>query len=130
MTTIEFLQQFISPSCHKVDNDRAEYLKIREQSVLIKATTFYSIYKHNVFHKDARLEMRDFFHVCGQYFYYDKIICEHGTEFYYHILFNEDNEIYQLTQKVIQKKIRANAPSTLKDKLYMYEAISPNKEEL
>ena len=131
MTTTEFLHQFVNPACHKIHNSQEEYQDIKQRSVVIKATTFYQIYKHNVFGKvDARLEMRDFFHVCGQYFYYDKYICDHGTEFYYHIIFNDDNDMYKLTQKLIEKKVKANAPTTLKDVRYMYEAISPYKEEL
>ena len=125
MKTNEFLNDFISPSCHKVVHSIDEYDVVKEDAVQIKATTLYQIYKHNVYpSSDDRLTMKQFFHVCGQYLYYDKYVCDHGTEFYYYVKFNDENEMYKLTEPVIQKRITANAPDTLKDLKYIMKAVS------
>lgn len=129
MGTLEFFQSFISPSCYKIDHNTTELRMIKQiQGVLqVKATTLYQIYKHNVYEMDGRLTVRDFYRVAGQYLYYDKYVCDHGTEFYYYVVFNADNEMYQLTQGLIRKRIAANNPSTLKDLVHVVEAVS--KEE-
>lgn len=127
MTTLEFFNGFIDPACHKISHDLTEYgnIKMRADVKLIKATTFYQIYKHNVFGSDGhRLTMKEFFHICGQYLYYDKYICEHGTEFYYLVVFNKGNETYTLTADLIDQRIEANAPATLTDLVRVFEAIS------
>lgn len=130
MNTLEFFNEFVHPSCHKYEHTMPEFQKIKAlpNVMRIKATTFYQIYKHNVFGADGeRLSMRAFFHVCGQYVYYDKYICEHGTEFYYYIVFNEAHQIYTLTKSVLLRRVEASAPHTLKDLQYVVEAVS--KEE-
>jgi len=127
MTTLEFLNGYVSPVCHKVIHNLTEYASIkgRHDVKLIKATTFYQIYKHNVFGGDGhRLDMKGFFHLCAQYLYYDKYICEHGTEFYYLVVFNPDNEMYQLTADLINQRIEANGPHTLTDLITVYEAVT------
>jgi hypothetical protein len=37
--------------------------------------------------------------------------------------------MYQITKDLIEKKIKANEPSTLEDVRYMVEAVSPSLEE-
>jgi hypothetical protein len=127
MTTMEFLKGFINPACHKIEHNIAEFNVIRSNPnvVLVKATTFYQIYKHNVFGADGkRLSMREFYRICGQYFYYDKYVCDHGTEFYYYIIFNEDNEIYKLTKDIVLKRVQVNAPEKLKDLQHVVMAVT------
>ena len=126
MNTQEFLQNFINPVSHKVEHNTIEFDKIKKltEVTMIKATTFYQIYKHNVYSKEDRLPMKEFFHVCGQYFYYDKYICTHGTEFYYYVAFNSTNLIYQVTQAIINKRVWANRPDTLKDLEFIVEAVT------
>jgi hypothetical protein len=127
MTTAEFLQDFINPISHKVQHNTTEFDRIKKLSnvVMIKATTFYQIYKHNVYPSSGdRLSMKDFFHACGQYFYYDKYVCTHGTEFYYYVAFNEKNQMYQATQPIINKRVWANRPATLKDLEFIVEAVT------
>ena len=127
MTTLEFFNSYVSPTCHKISHNLTEYVSIKRRSdvKLIKATTFYQIYKHNVFGSDGhRLPMKDFFRLCGQYLYYDKYVCTHGTEFYYLVVFNSDNEMYQLTADLIDQRIEANGPQTLTDLQYIYEAVT------
>lgn len=127
MTTLEFFKEFVSPVCHKVNHNLEEFtaLKHNENVVLVKATTFYQIYKHNVFGVDGRrLTIQEFFHICGQYLYYDKYICTHGTEFYYYVIFNEGNETYQLTKDLLSKRIWSNRPELLSDLLHRVEAVS------
>lgn len=127
MTTQEFFQDFVSPSSHKILHNSTEFQTVKEHPnvVMVKATTFYQIYKHNVFGRDGRrLTMQEFFRVCGQYLYYDKYICDHGTEFYYYVIFNDKNEMYQLTKEVIGKRIWANRPHTLRDVQQVVEAVS------
>lgn len=131
MNTLEFFNGFVSPSCHKIAHNLTEYASIKsnENLHLIKATTFYQIYRHNVFGADGyRLTMKEFFRICGQYLYYDKYICEHGTEFYYLVLFNKDNEMYRMTADLIKQRIELNSPATLTDISYVYEAVT--KENL
>lgn len=127
MNTQEFLQEFINPVSHKVEHNPIEFARIKSLTKIkmIKATTFYQIYKHNVFDKsEKRLTMKQFFHVCGQYFYYDKYVCEHGTEFYYYVAFNEDHHMYQVTKAIINKRVWANRPDTLNDLKYIVEAVT------
>jgi hypothetical protein len=127
MTTHEFMQNFISPSSYKIEHDLAEYnqIKANPRVRMVKATTFYQIYKHNVFGGgEDRLSMKDFFRVASQYFYYDKYVCEHGTEFYYYIVFNEEDRMYILTKDIVEKRIQANRPELLKDLLYKVEAVT------
>lgn len=126
MTSSEFFQEFISPTSYKVNHSYDEYLSVknRPEVVLVKATTLYQIYKHNVFENEGRLTMQDFFRVCGQYFYYDKYICKHGTEFYYYVSFNKENIIYQATKKIIMTRIKANSPDTLRDTISVLEAMT------
>ena len=126
MKTLEFFKGFIHPSSHKVEHNSAEFKKIKETPtvVMVKATTLYQIYKHNVFDVDGRLSIKDFYRIAGQYLYYDKYICKHGTEFYYHVVFNESNEMYQLTKDLISKRVYANRPASLNDLVYVVEAVS------
>lgn len=127
MDTSQFLQEFMNPISHKVMHNITEFERIKRLAdiVQVKATTFYQIYKHNVYPTSGkRLGMKEFFHVCGQYFYYDKYVCDHGTEFYYYVAFNEDNQIYQATAPIINKRVWANRPETLKDLKFVIEAVS------
>jgi hypothetical protein len=82
MKTLEFFQSFINPRSHKVLHNITELDSFRQDAILVKATTLYQIYKHNVFESSGRLPMREFFQIAGQYLYYDKYVCKHGTEFY------------------------------------------------
>lgn len=118
MTTNEFMNLFIHPSSHKVEQSVEEFEKVNSDKdiKLVKATTLYSIYRHNVFNDaDGRVSMKEFFRICGQYLYYTKYVCDHGTEFYYHIVFNDDNDMYKVTKSVVDKRVHANRPETLKD---------------
>jgi len=127
METKDFLQDFISPMSHKVQHDITEFDRMKKLSeiIMIKATTFYQIYKHNVYPtEEKRLTMKEFFHVCGQYFYYDKYVCTHGTEFYYYVAFNKNNKMYQATAPIINKRVWANRPETLKDLKFIVEAVT------
>lgn len=126
MTTLEFLQEFVSPSCHKLEHGLTELNEIKSTPgvVMVKATTFYQIYKHNVFESNGRLSMQEFYQVCGQYFYYDKYVCTHGTEFYYYIVFNELNQMYKITKDIIIQRINANNPLTLQDLLHIVPAVT------
>lgn len=125
MTTLEFFNGLVSPVCHKIAHNRAEYNILRQQQpLLIKATTFYQIYKHYVFGADGqRLTLQEFYRICAQYLYYDKYVCTHGTEFYYYVVFNPERLEYQLTKDLMAKRIAANDPSTLTDLEYIMEAV-------
>lgn len=123
MDTFKFLNEFVSPVCHKRVHSWEEMNAIPDP-LLVKATTFYQLYQHNVFEGDDRLSLRQFFRVCSQYFYYDKMVCEHGTEFYYYVVFNEDNEMYKLTKDIVRSRVKANAPDTLTDLSYIIEAVT------
>ena len=124
MKTDAFFQNFISPRCHKVEHNVTELDSFRDKAVLVKATALYQIYKHNVFETSGRLSIRDFYQVAGQYLYYDKYVCEHGTEFYYYVIFNDKNEMYKLTKSLLEKRIHANRPETLKDLIKIYHAVT------
>lgn len=124
MKTLDFFVKFINPDCHKIEHNVEELDSMRDNAVLVKATTLYQIYKHNVFDTDGRLMIKDFFQIAGQYLYYDKYICRHGTEFYYYVIFNENNPTYLLTKELLSKRIYANRPGTLKDLVRVYPAVS------
>jgi hypothetical protein len=125
MNTLEFLNQFVNIVCHKIHHNLDEFDSIatRKDVLLIKATTFYYIYKHNVF-GDERLSMREFFRVCGQYLYYDKYVCTHGTEYFYYVVFNKDHPMYQLTADIITKRVEADGPELLTDLLRIVRAVT------
>lgn len=124
-----FFSEFIDHRSYKLQHtlEELEVLKQVPGVVLVKATTLYQIYKHNVFESEARLDMREFFRIAGQYFYYDKYVCEHGTEFYYYIVFNEEDVRYALTKPIVDARVKANEPDTLDDLLYIIPAVT--KEE-
>lgn len=125
MTTQEFFTAFLDHRCHKVAHSHREYDKVQglDGIQLVKATTLFRIYKHNVYPTDGRLSMKQFFLVAGQYLYYDKYICEHGTEFYYYVRFNSDNPMYAATAPVVQKRIERNSPEYLKDLIKVQKAM-------
>lgn len=125
MTTIEFFTEFMSSLSYKVLHNFEEYhtLKNNHVVVMVKATTFYQIYKHTVF-DDERLTMKEFFRVCGQYFYYDKYVCTHGTEYYYYVAFNGANKMFESTEGIVMTRVKANSPATLRDVLHVVEAFS------
>jgi hypothetical protein len=116
MNTHDFFHSVLDPRYFKNAATLTEYESLKNYT-LVKATTLYDIYRHMVFGSDARLTMKDFFRVCAQYLYYDKYICDHGTEFYYYIGFQE-HEIVTLMRPIIDKRIISNAPDTLKDIQY------------
>jgi hypothetical protein len=124
MTTYEFFNGFVDPICHKVEHDTPEMQSVRIHPglLMIKATTFYQIYKHNVFGTDDRLSLQDFFRVAGQYLYYDKYVCKHGTEFYYLVVLNPQNRMVALTKNLIESRVRANRPETLSDLVHVLTA--------
>lgn len=124
MNTIEFFNTFISPRCHKVEHTFEELQTFKDDAVLVKATTLYQIYQHNVFEVDGRLSMRDFYRIAAQYLYYDKYICTHGTEFYYYVVFNTENLTFQLTEELTLRRVEANAPDTLDDIEYVVHATT------
>jgi hypothetical protein len=124
MKTLEFFQSFINPRSHKVLHNITELDSFRQDAILVKATTLYQIYKHNVFESSGRLPMREFFQIAGQYLYYDKYVCKHGTEFYYYVIFNEKNPMYQLTKSLLQRRIYANRPEALKDLIKIVHAVT------
>lgn len=123
MNTNEFFNEFIGLSAHKINHTLTEYHNILPRAALVKATTLYQIYKHNVYTTDGRLTLKDFFRVAGQYLYYDKYVCDHGTEFYYLVIWNEEHPIYRATAELIVKRVEANAPSTLLDFKYKEERL-------
>ena len=127
MTTQEFMSGYINPVSHKVEHSYDEYnlIKNNPDAAQVKATTLYQIYKHNVFGDvDDRLTMKDFFRVASQYFYYDKYVCEHGTEFYYYVVFNKEDRMYILTKDIVEKRVEANRPELLKDLIHKVEAMT------
>lgn len=128
MKTLEFFQSFIHPRSHKVLHNITELDGFRNDAILVKATTLYQIYKHNVFESSGRLPMREFFQIAGQYLYYDKYVCKHGTEFYYYVIFNEKNAMYQLTKSLLQKRIHANRPEALKDLIKIIRAVTKGEQ--
>lgn len=126
MTTAEFFNNLIDSRSHKVLHNLAEYddVKALPGVKLVKATTLYQIYKHSIFESEGRLSMGEFYKLCGQYLYYDKYVCDHGTEFYYYILFSSSNTYYKDAASVINKRVYANRPETLDDVKQIIEAVT------
>lgn len=125
MRTDQFFMKFVDTRCHKVAHSEREYDKIKDlpNVMMVKATTLYQIYKHNVYPNEGRLRMKQFFLAAGQYFYYDKYFCDHGTEFYYYVKFNEDNDVYKATKPLIAQKVKRNSPEFLKDLKSIMKAV-------
>ena len=121
MTTHSFFNEMISLRAHKLDHSLEEYGRILPHATLVKATTLYQLYKHNVYTTDGRLSLKEFFRVAGQYLYYDKYVCDHGTEYYYLVIWNKEHPIYQATEDLIVRRTEANAPETLTDFRYKEE---------
>ena len=75
----------IDQSCVKRYFNRSEYKRIKRESVRVISTDLYREFGAGSTYQEFYAEMK-------QYFYYDKYICDHGTEFVYYIKFKDARE--------------------------------------
>lgn len=79
--SLNVLCSLIKPTCIKRTFRRDEYERIKSTSQLVNATTLYRWYVQmggTDTYKQFRMSVKDVL-------YYDKYVCEHGIEFYYHV---------------------------------------------
>lgn len=72
----------IDPACLKQSYTVDEYERVKDISIRINSTDLYKEYGGN-------LSYREFYAMLKQHLYYDKLICEHGIEFYYYVKFKK-----------------------------------------
>lgn len=75
----------IDPSCYKRYFNKSEYKRIKRSSIRVNATELYAMFGQGMTYPEFRTLLKE-------HFYYDKYVCEHGTEFYYYIAFKEPHE--------------------------------------
>lgn len=123
MTMNQFLGDFIDPWCWKQTQDKEEYKErvAAPNCVCVRAPFLYDLYK--AITGDNDMDRGEFYQTMKLYFYYDKYECTHGTEYYYYIMFNENNETYQIIQPLLTLFINSFAPVTLTDVRRKYEAV-------
>jgi hypothetical protein len=111
----EFFDNFISHAVHKTSPSREEYGTV-QNSILVKATTLYDFYKRYA-HVcgETPVPIRTFYQVARTYLYYDKYVCDHGTEFYYYVVFSDTNHVYNMLKTSITKRVAVEHPSRLQD---------------
>lgn len=77
----------IDPTCLKRYFTRSEYKRIKKKAIRVNSTDLYEEF-------GGGMSYVEFYTTLKQYLYYDKYICEHGTEFYYYVIFNEPRKEY------------------------------------
>ena len=75
----------IDPTCLKRYFNRSEYKRIKKDSIRVNSTDLYAEFGEGMTYKE-------FYTMLKQHLYYDKYVCDHGTEFYYYIKFKEERE--------------------------------------
>lgn len=115
--SMEFFNDFISQTVHKTSPSVEEYSVVRDMdTVLVKATTLYDFYRRYAYMCSVTpVPLRTFYQIARTYLYYDKFICDHGTEFYYYVVFNEASTIYNLLKTTITRRVGVEDPSNLHD---------------
>ena len=76
------LLKLVDPSCLKYMYDYDEYRQVRSNSTMINFTTLYMFYTTTT---STPISYQEFYNHLKNYFYYDKYICKHGTEFIYYV---------------------------------------------
>ena len=89
----------IDPACLKRYFTKSEYKRIKKIAIRVNSTDLYEEFGGSMTYKD-------FYTMLKQYLYYDKIVCDHGIEFYYYVKFNDPRE-EQIKYKDIQYTIQA-----------------------
>lgn len=72
----------IDPTCLKRSFTKSEYERIKNDSIRVNSTDLYKEYGHGITYQE-------FYTMLKQHLYYDKWVCEHGTEFYYYVKFKK-----------------------------------------
>lgn len=75
----------IDPACLKRYFTKSEYKRIKKQAIRVNSTDLYKEFGHDMTYEE-------FYTLLKKHLYYDKYICDHGTEFYYYLIFNEPRE--------------------------------------
>lgn len=71
----------IDPTCLKRYFNKSEYKRIKRSAIRVNSTELYKEFGGGMTYKE-------FYTMLKEHLYYDKLVCEHGTEFYYYIKFN------------------------------------------
>lgn len=75
----------IDPACLKKYYTKSEYKRIQKIAIRVNSTDLYAEFGQGV-------SYQEFYRTLKQHLYYDKHICEHGTEFYYYVKFSVPRE--------------------------------------
>lgn len=84
--SLKNLCSMISPVCYKRQFTKEEYERIKGVAVRARATDLYGIYRCLT---DTPMPYKEFYRELKELFYYDKYVCEHGTEFMYLVVFTK-----------------------------------------
>lgn len=123
----DFFNHFLSSSAHKTAPAVEEYKKVQDlhDVVQVKITTLYDLYKRYAnLHNVTPVPIKAFYQLARIYMYYDKYVCDHGTEFYYYVVFNQDNHIYRAMAAAVSKRIAVEHPDTIGDLQYAIKAFN------
>ena len=89
----------IDPSCLKRYFNVSEYKRIKKIAIRVNSTDLYEEFGRD-------MSYQDFYKMLKEHLYYDKYICDHGTEFYYYVRF-KDGRSENIRHKDVQKIIDA-----------------------
>lgn len=85
----------VKPECLKTTYAQDEYDRIKKTCTYVNATFLYRLY-------DGELSYQEFYKKLKDFFYYDKFICKHGTEFLYLISFKDLTFVAPVYTDVLQ----------------------------
>jgi hypothetical protein len=73
----------IDPMCTKRTYTKEEYQYVKSISIRINATDLYRMYGKGMPYREFYLKLKSML-------YYDKYVCEHGTEYCYYVKMNNN----------------------------------------
>lgn len=77
----------IDPTCLKRYFSKSEYKRIKKSAIRVNSTDLYEEF-------GGTMSYKEFYTMLKEHLYYDKLICEHGIEFYYYVKFSIPREEY------------------------------------
>ena len=86
----------IDPACLKHSFTADEYERIKSDSIRVNSTDLYKQYGRGMTYPQFYAKLK-------RYFYYDKWVCKHGTEFYYYVKFKKPRREYIMDTDVLYK---------------------------
>lgn len=89
----------IDAACLKRYFNKSEYKRIKKTSIRVNSTDLYEEFGDGMSYKE-------FYTMLKEHLYYDKLVCDHGIEFYYYVKFKVPRE-EQIKHKDVQYIIYA-----------------------